>query len=161
MRGTAESETTFAHSPGRTVRVDVRVIAATNRDLDKAIREARFRADLYYRLNVFPIQVPSWRERREDIPQLTMFFLTRFAKKFGKRLDRVSQDTMQTLIDYRWPGNIRDLQNVIERAAILSQSSTLKLDWELPTDETPALPTNGRPALIPAGTAPYRLTPSH
>lgn len=120
----------------RTVRVDVRVIAATNRDLEKAVQEGRFRADLFYRLNVFPIRLPSLRERREDIPQLVLFFMARFAKKFGKRLDRVGQETMEKLVNYRWPGNIRDLQNIVERAAILSPGSTLTLDWELPVDAT-------------------------
>jgi PAS domain S-box-containing protein len=120
----------------RTVRVDVRIIAATNRDLDRAVQEGRFRADLYYRLNVFPVRLPSLRERREDIPQLTMFFMTRFAKKFGKRLNRVSERTVAKLMAYSWPGNVRELQNVIERAAILSQGSTLRLDWELPPEET-------------------------
>jgi formate hydrogenlyase transcriptional activator len=128
----------------RTLRVDVRVIAATNRNLETAVQEGRFRADLYYRLNVFPIRLPPLRERREDIPQLAMFFMSRCAKKFGKRVDRISQSAMDTLMSYAWPGNIRDLQNVIERAAILSQGSTLRIDWELPPDGTDPAPDGPR-----------------
>jgi predicted ATPase len=114
----------------RTVRVDVRVIAATNRDLGEAIREGRFRSDLFYRLNVVPLTVPSLRERGSDIPQLVAFFLTRYARKFGKSVTGVSQDTMERLIRYRWPGNIRELQNVIERAVVLASTSVLHLDRE-------------------------------
>ncbi|HKF94291.1 MAG TPA: sigma 54-interacting transcriptional regulator, partial [Gammaproteobacteria bacterium] len=128
----------------RTLRVDVRVIAATNRNLETAVQEGRFRADLYYRLNVFPVRLPPLRERREDIPQLAMFFMSRFAKKFGKRVDRISQSAIDTLMSYAWPGNIRDLQNVIERAAILSQGSTLRIDWELPPDGTDPAPDGPR-----------------
>jgi len=115
----------------KTVRVDVRVIAATNRNLADAVQAGRFRADLYYRLNVFPLEVPPLRERRPDIPQLAMFFLARFAKKFGKRMDRVSQETMDRLMAYPWPGNIRELQNIIERAVILSPGPVLDLGRDL------------------------------
>ncbi len=111
-----------------TVRVDVRVIAATNRALEEAVQTGRFRADLFYRLNVFPIAVPPLRDRRADIPQLVMFSLTRFAKKFGKKVDSVSQDTMDRLMKYAWPGNIRELQNIIERSVVLSQGPLLDLD---------------------------------
>jgi formate hydrogenlyase transcriptional activator len=113
------------------VRVDVRVIAATNRNLQESIRTGGFRSDLYYRLNVFPIEVPPLRERRSDISQLAMFFLTRFAKKFGKNIQGMPQQTLDRLTAYSWPGNIRELQNVIERAAILSQSSVLELEPDL------------------------------
>jgi predicted ATPase/transcriptional regulator with GAF, ATPase, and Fis domain len=115
----------------RTIRVDVRVIAATNRDLAEAMREGRFRSDLFYRLNVVPLMVPSLRERRSDIPQLVAFFLARFSRRFGKNVTGVSQETMQTLIRYPWPGNIRELQNVIERAVVLMSGSTLVLDRDL------------------------------
>jgi predicted ATPase len=115
----------------KTVRVDVRIIAATNRKLEDAVREGRFRSDLFYRLNVLPLRVPSLRERRSDIPQLVMFFITRFAKNFGKQIDGVSQETMDLLINYPWPGNVRELQNVIERGVVLSHSSNLVLDRDL------------------------------
>jgi formate hydrogenlyase transcriptional activator len=98
----------------RTVRVDVRVIAATNRDLEEAVQGGRFRADLFYRLHVFPIQVPPLRARPSDIPQLVMFFLTRFARKLGKQIDTMPQSVMDLLSTYAWPGNIRELQNLIE-----------------------------------------------
>jgi formate hydrogenlyase transcriptional activator len=115
----------------RTVRVDVRVIAATNRDLQEATRAGRFRTDLFYRLNVFPIQVPALRDRRPDIPQLVTFFLARFAKKFGKRIASVSPETMERLTAYAWPGNIRELQNIVERAAVLCEGPVLVLDRDL------------------------------
>ena len=115
----------------RTVRVDVRVIAATNRDLEEAVAAGRFRADLFYRLNVVPVRVPALRDRRGDIPQLVMFFLARFAKEFGKPLEGVSQGSMERLVAYRWPGNVRELQNIIERAAVLSSGRVLELGPEL------------------------------
>jgi formate hydrogenlyase transcriptional activator len=115
----------------KTRRVNVRVVAASNRDLAADSRIGRFRADLYYRLNVFPIDLPALRERREDIPLLATHFMQRAARKLGKRLDRIDSASMQRLIDHSWPGNIRDLQNVIERAAILAQGSELLVNWEL------------------------------
>jgi predicted ATPase len=115
----------------RTVRVNVRVIAATNRDLEATIREGRFRADLFYRLNVFPLDAPPLRQRRTDIPQLVTFFMARYAKRFGKKIERVGNETMERLMRYNWPGNIRDLQNVIERAVILSNGPLLEIDWDL------------------------------
>jgi len=115
----------------QTVRVNVRVIAATNRDLEEAVHAGRFRADLFYRLNVFPLRVPSLRERASDIPQLATFFFARFAKKFGRRIDPVSPETMNRLVNYPWPGNIRELQNFIERAVVLSQGPALELDGDL------------------------------
>jgi len=111
-----------------TVRVDVRVIAATNRNLADAVRRGAFRADLFYRLNVFPITVPPLRDRAQDVPLLVMFFLDRFVRRLGKRIDRVSDETMARLTRYAWPGNVRELQNVIERAVILSPGPTLMLD---------------------------------
>jgi formate hydrogenlyase transcriptional activator len=115
----------------QTVRVDVRVIAATNRDLAEAVRAGRFRADLFYRLNVVELRVPPLRERASDIPQLAMFFLARFAKKFGRSADTISAETMDRLVSYPWPGNIRELQNVIERAVVLSRGPALQLDRDL------------------------------
>ncbi len=115
----------------RTVRVDVRVIAATNRDLEETVRAGRFRSDLYYRLNVFPLEIPPLRERRSDIPQLVMFFLSRFAKRYGKKADAVTRETMDRLISYPWPGNVRELQNLIERAVVLSEGPVLELDRDL------------------------------
>jgi formate hydrogenlyase transcriptional activator len=115
----------------RTTRVDVRVIAATNRDLEAAVRAGRFRADLFYRLNVLPLEVPPLRARQSDIPQLVMFFLSRFSKKFGKKVETVSQETMERLVAYPWPGNVRELQNVVERAVVLSRGPVLELDRDL------------------------------
>ncbi len=115
----------------RTVRVDVRVIAATNRDLEETVRAGRFRSDLYYRLNVFPLEIPPLRERRSDIPQLVMFFLSRFAKRYGKKADAVTRETMDRLVNYPWPGNVRELQNLIERAVVLSEGPVLELDRDL------------------------------
>jgi formate hydrogenlyase transcriptional activator len=115
----------------RPVRVDVRVIAATNRDLERSIQTGQFRSDLFYRLNVFPLKVPSLRDRRSDIPQLVTFCLSRLSKKFGKKVDTIHQETMEKLMNYPWPGNVRELQNVIERAVILSPGSTLLLDQDL------------------------------
>ena len=115
----------------RTVRVDVRVIAATNRDLREAVQAGRFRADLFYRLNVVPLAVPPLRERAADVPSLAMFFLAQFAKQFGKPIDTVPPETMERLRRYAWPGNIRELQNVIERAVVLCQGAILKLDDDL------------------------------
>jgi len=115
----------------RTLRVDVRVIAASNRRLDEAVRASRFRADLLYRLNVFPLEVPALRERRSDIPLLVAFFLDRLAKKLGKPLEGVSRSSLERLVVYPWPGNVRELQNVIERAAILSTGPLLEIPPEL------------------------------
>jgi formate hydrogenlyase transcriptional activator len=115
----------------RSLRVDVRVIAATNRNLHEAVQASRFRSDLLYRLNVFPIELPPLRERRSDIPQLVAFCLSRFSKRLGKKIDGVSRESMENLVNYPWPGNIRELQNVIERAVILSVGPTLRLDRDL------------------------------
>ena len=115
----------------RPLRVDVRVIAATNRDLREAVESGRFRSDLFYRLNVFPIGLPPLRERRSDIPQLVAFYIARFSKRLGKKIDGVSRESMQNLMNYPWPGNIRELQNVIERAVILATEPTLRLDRQL------------------------------
>ena len=113
------------------IRVNVRVIAATNRNLTEAVKKGSFRTDLFYRLNVFPIEVPPLRERKSDIPLLTNFFLTKFAKKINKQFKPISKDTMDRITSYRWPGNIRELQNVIERAVVLSQGSEIQIDESL------------------------------
>ena len=115
----------------RTVRVNVRIVAATNRDLEKAVREGRFRADLYYRLNVLPIVLPPLRERRSDIPLLASFFIDRFGRQLGKEFSGITSDTMEVLSRYEWPGNIRELQNVIERAVVLSPGPVLRLGKDL------------------------------
>jgi formate hydrogenlyase transcriptional activator len=111
-----------------TIHVDVRVIAATNRDLEEAVRVGRFRPDLYYRLNVIPLRVPPLRERRGDIPQLAMFLLERSARKSGSRVRGITSETLRLLYEYDWPGNVRELQNLIERAVVLSTGPVLNLD---------------------------------
>ncbi len=130
----------------QTSKVDVRVIAATNRELAKAMQEERFRSDLYYRLNVFPIAVPPLRERRDDIPPLVQSFVKRYGAKMGKQIEAIPQRRMAALQAYTWPGNVRELENVIERAVILSQGPKLELgDWRpQPGDVTtggPGVPT--------------------
>ena len=110
-----------------TLTVDVRVIAATNRDLAALVAHGKFREDLYYRLNVFPIAVPPLRERGEDIPLLVWTFAKQFGQALGKPVERIPQATMDALRAYPWPGNIRELRNVIERAVILRDSSTLQV----------------------------------
>jgi PAS domain S-box-containing protein len=113
-------------------KVDVRIIAATNRDLQKAVSEGRFREDLYYRLNVFPIQLPALRDRREDIAPLAAAFAQKFAQRMGRRIEPLSEACQRRLAAYGWPGNIRELQNVIERAVITSYDNQLNLDKALP-----------------------------
>jgi formate hydrogenlyase transcriptional activator len=110
---------------GRTIRVDVRIVAATNLDLAQMVRERRFRADLYYRLNVFPIVVPALRERTEDIPQLAWHFVRRFAQRMNKSIEAIPDEVMERMKLHDWPGNIRELQNFIERAVILSSGPVL------------------------------------
>jgi DNA-binding NtrC family response regulator len=129
----------------RTQKVDVRVIAASNRDLAADSRSGRFRADLYYRLNVFPIDLPPLRERRDDIPLLATHFMQRAARKLGKRLDGIAPATLRRLVDHAWPGNIRDLQNVIERAAILADGPELVVGWDLGPGG--AVPSSAGPAV--------------
>ncbi len=114
-----------------TIKVDVRVIAATNRNLQEAVRSGGFRADLFYRLNVFPLEVPALRERPADIPLLVNFFLSKFAKSLGKEIHGVSQSSMEHLCRYSWPGNIRELQNVIERSVVLAQGPVVPIEPSL------------------------------
>jgi predicted ATPase/transcriptional regulator with GAF, ATPase, and Fis domain len=136
----------------RTVKVDVRVIAATNRNLEQAVGEGRFRADLYYRLNVLPLTLPALRERASDIPALAVFFADRYARKFGKDIEGIAQDTMNLLVNYAWPGNVRELQNIIERGVVLAHSRTLTLDANL-------LPAHARAAAAVAQTPPPPVAP--
>jgi len=110
-----------------TIKVDVRIVATTNRNLEEEIRNGRFRQDLYYRLNVFPITVPPLRQRKEDIPVLVEAFTERYARKLGKRITSIHADTMKALQDYPWPGNIRELESVLERAVILCSGPVLRL----------------------------------
>jgi PAS domain S-box-containing protein len=111
----------------RTRKVDVRIVAATNRDLTEAVREGDFRKDLFYRLNVFPIRVPPLRERREDIPLLVWAFVEELGRSTGRAIDRISQEAVERLQGYAWPGNVRELRNVIERSMILSHGGTLQI----------------------------------
>jgi formate hydrogenlyase transcriptional activator len=111
----------------RTQHVDVRVVAATNRDLSKLVAERAFRSDLFYRLNVFPIQIPALRERRSDIPLLVRYFVQTFSRKLNKTVEYVPADAMQALTAYDWPGNIRELENMIERAVLLSPGKELRI----------------------------------
>jgi formate hydrogenlyase transcriptional activator len=110
------------------IKVDVRIIAATNRDLEKEIQNGRFRKDLWYRLNVFPITVPPLRDRTEDVPVLVNWFVRKFNRKHAKAIKRITQTTMNALTKYPWPGNVRELENAIERSAIISQNDTLTVD---------------------------------
>jgi formate hydrogenlyase transcriptional activator len=119
----------------QTLKVDVRVIAATNRDLKEAVQNGAFRMDLFYRLNVFPLEVPALRQRREDIPLMVNFFLSKFGKKLGKNVRGVSERSMNSLMNYHWPGNVRELQNVIERAVVLGGGPIVHIDESMvPSD---------------------------
>jgi len=111
----------------RTLKVNVRIIAASNRNLEEEIRNGRFREDLFYRLNVFPITIPPLRQRTEDIPLLVHHFITKFNKKMGKKIESISKETMKALQEYSWPGNVRELESVIERAVITSQGNALQV----------------------------------
>jgi len=110
------------------MRTDVRVIAATNRDLEAAVTAGTFRSDLYYRLNVFPVEMPTLRERNEDIPLLVTYFLNRYARKAGRHFTAVDKKSLYLLQAYAWPGNIRELQNVIERSVIVSDAEIFSVD---------------------------------
>jgi transcriptional regulator with GAF, ATPase, and Fis domain len=113
------------------IKVDVRVLAATNRDLLRAVREKTFREDLYYRLSVFPLHLPPLRDRKEDIPPLALFLVNKFAARIGKRIEGVEKETMRRLLAYPWPGNVRELENVLERAVILAAGPTLEIGADL------------------------------
>src|SRR5689334_2845392 len=112
----------------RSIKVDVRVIAATNRDLNAAMEEDAFRSDLFYRLNVFPIEMPPLRERLEDIPLLVASFVDRYARKVGKTIEHIDPHTFEIFRGYNWPGNVRELQNVIERSVVTCETETFAID---------------------------------
>ena len=124
----------------RTITSDVRIVAATNRDLGKLVASGQFRSDLFYRLSVFPVTVPPLRERREDIPLLVQYFLSKFCLRMKKKIESVPPEGMKALCNYSWPGNIRELEHVIERAVILSPGTVLRVpEFEpAPTENTPA-----------------------
>jgi formate hydrogenlyase transcriptional activator len=127
----------------QTIKVDVRIVATTNRNLEEEVRQGRFRQDLYYRLNVFPITVPPLRQRKEDIPLLVQTFVARYARKLGKQITSIKKETMKALRDYPWPGNIRELESIIERAVILCPGPALQLADKL-MDPGLHSPSNGK-----------------
>jgi formate hydrogenlyase transcriptional activator len=137
------------------VRVNVRVIAATNRNLEESIKTGSFRDDLFYRLNVFPVEVPPLRERRSDISKLAMFFVFHYSKKLGKNIEGISQDTMDRISGYSWPGNVRELQNIIERAVILCQQPILELQPDLAPISARGVLPQAPEGLSEAEVAPY------
>ena len=135
---------------GRPIRTDVRVIAASNRDLEAAVAQDAFRADLFYRLNVFPLQIPALRDRRADIPVLVEYFIHRYARRAGKRVHGISKASLDLLRSYDWPGNVRELQNVVERAVIVSDSEMLSIDerWLTGRPRTPHPPESEHPQTL-------------
>ena len=133
----------------KTVKVDVRLIAATNRDLREALEQGTFREDLYYRLNVVPIDIAPLRERKEDIPDLVNLFVSRCGES-GKVMEGITPQAMQILVNYHWPGNVRELQNIIERACALSKGSLLEAG-DIHIDVRPSKPGNGAPGFLPEG----------
>jgi formate hydrogenlyase transcriptional activator len=127
----------------RTVQIDVRLLAATNTDLSAAVAAGTFRQDLFYRLNVFPIRLPALRERVDDIPLLVEYLVERYAQKAGKKIRSISKKTLDLFQEYEWPGNIRELQNVIERAVVLCDGDVFCVDpsWLVPASPNPTAPT--------------------
>jgi two-component system, NtrC family, response regulator AtoC len=134
----------------RTVKVDVRLIAATNRDLREALEQGTFREDLYYRLNVVPIDIAPLRQRKEDIPDLVNLFISRFAGDSGRAVTSITLEAMQILVNYHWPGNVRELQNIIERACALAKGTVLEVS-DIHLDVRPAKTTNGANGFLPEG----------
>jgi DNA-binding NtrC family response regulator len=134
----------------RTVKVDVRLIAATNRDLREALEQGTFREDLYYRLNVVPIDIAPLRQRKEDIPDLVNLFISSFAGDSGKPVEGITPEAMQILVNYHWPGNVRELQNIIERACALAKGTVLKVG-DIHLDVRPARAANGIGNFLPEG----------
>jgi DNA-binding NtrC family response regulator len=134
----------------KTIKVDVRLIAATNRDLRAALEQGTFREDLYYRLNVVPIDIAPLRERKEDIPELVNLFISHFAADSGKAVESIAPAAMQILINYHWPGNVRELQNIIERASALAKGSVLE-PADIHLDVRPAKAINGIGGFLPDG----------
>jgi transcriptional regulator with PAS, ATPase and Fis domain len=136
----------------KTLKVDVRLVAATNRDLRAALEEGTFREDLYYRLNVVAIDIPPLREHKEDVPALANFFLERYAKEAGKTIASITPEAMKRLMDYHWPGNIRELQNIIERGVALSAAATLDVADIYLDDPAKRPPAPGSsPYVLPSG----------
>jgi len=129
---------------GETLRVDVRIVAATNRNLTEEVRAGRFRDDLYYRLNVFPIRMPALRERREDVAPLIEHFAAKHGARFGRPITRVERRTLKLLESYDWPGNVRELENIVERAVVLSSNGTLRIDREALQGAAPARDMDAR-----------------
>jgi DNA-binding NtrC family response regulator len=134
----------------KTVKVDVRLIAATNRDLREALEQGTFREDLYYRLNVVPIDIAPLRQRKEDIPDLVNLFISRFAGDSGKAVNSISPEAMQTLVNYHWPGNVRELQNIIERGCALAKGTVLEVA-DIHLDSRPAKTTSTVGGFLPDG----------
>jgi len=134
----------------KTIKVDVRLIAATNRDLREALEQGTFREDLYYRLNVVPIDIAPLRDRKEDIPDLVNLFISRFAGESGKSIEGIAPQAMQMLVGYHWPGNVRELQNIVERACALSKGPLLDTR-DIHIDARPAKAVNGDPGFLPQG----------
>ncbi len=134
----------------KTIKVDVRLIAATNRDLRAALEEGTFREDLYYRLNVVPIDIAPLRDRREDIPDLVNLFISRFAGDSGKAVESISPQAMQILVNYHWPGNVRELQNIVERACALAKGSVLEPD-DIHIDARPSKASSDGGGFLPDG----------
>ncbi len=134
----------------KTIKVDVRLIAATNRDLRAALEEGTFREDLYYRLNVVPIDIAPLRERKEDIPELANLFITRFAGDSGKPVESISPEAMKILVNYHWPGNVRELQNIVERGCALAKGNVLEVG-DIHLDVRPAKASNGSGGFLPDG----------
>ncbi len=141
-----------------TIKTDVRIVTATNRDLEKEISEGRFRMDLYYRLNVFPITLPPLRDRREDIPLLAAYFVQHFARKINKPVKDISADSMKKLLEHHWPGNIRELENLVERSVLLASGPTItdiilphpvqSVSWQASSEPTKTIEENERDHII-------------
>jgi len=134
----------------KTIKVDVRLVAATNRNLRTALEQGTFREDLYYRLNVVPIDIAPLRERKEDIPELVNLFVSRFAGDSGKPVEGISPEAMKVLVNYHWPGNVRELQNIIERACALAKGTTIEVA-DIHLDSHPGKGADAGNHFLPAG----------
>jgi len=132
----------------------VRVISASNRDLSAMVQLGKFRSDLFYRLNVFPVTMPALRERSEDVPLLTMYFMEKFARKLGRKITHVADETMSRLRAYSWPGNIRELQNLVERAVVLTKGTVLRIEKGVLLGSPRVVPALGTVAATPAPSPP-------
>ena len=154
LRALQERQVERLGSGGRATSVDVRVIAATNQNLEEMVQQRAFRADLFYRLNVVPIRVPPLRERPEDVPLLVAHFVRHFAERQGKMVEEIPEVVIDTLTQYSWPGNVRELQNVIERAVVATTGPTLRLPW--PAAATIMLPPRHARSRKSSGTTSWR-----